>query len=99
MSKTDHSAIQAAEAVMGVVGELSKRGGKDLGHAHGHFAQAGQMLVKGAAAVAPGAVAVVAAKTALLTAAASTAVAAAAPVLVLAGIGLGAYKLYKWLDD
>ena len=90
--------IQAAEAAMGAVGELARRGGHKVMHPHG-AAKLGELAVRGAAAVAPAAVAAAVAGTAATIAAVTTVAVAAAPFAVVAAAGYGAYALVKWLRE
>ena len=97
---SDEHAKHAAEAAMGAVTELVKRGGTNLGphHAHG-AAKLGEFAVRGVAVVAPGAVAAAAAGTASVVAGATAVAVAAAPFVIVGAAGLAAYKLYEWLNE
>lgn len=100
MSDVHHGAVHAAETTMGALGELARRGGQGVGPSHAHgAAKAGELLVKGAAVVAPGAVAAASAGTAAVISAASAAAVALAPVAVIAAGGYAVYRLVKWLDE
>lgn len=91
-----HGLEQLAELGFGVVEELGRHaaGNKGshsrVGHSHG-LKLLGETLVKGAAWVAPSAVATASAASATVTAALT-------PVAVAAVAGYGAYKLFKWLS-
>lgn len=92
---TDHAAHLVTEAAAGAAIDLAKRGGVNLVGYHAHGAQRlGEWAVRGAAAVAPGAVAAAAHGTAVVVAG----VAAAAPALAVAAVGYGVYRLVKWLN-
>lgn len=90
--------VQAAEVAVGAAQELVRRAGYKVGHPHG-MAKLGELAVKGAAALAPAAVATVVAGTTATVAAVSTAAVALAPFAVIAGAGYGAYRLVKWFRD
>lgn len=88
-----HAVKEVVELVGGATNELLKQGGKYGTHQHLHgAAKGGELLVKSANKVAPGAVA-----------AAATAVTAAAPVvapvLAVAGIGYLTWCVGKWVYD
>jgi hypothetical protein len=94
-----HNAKTAAEVAMGVVNQLARQGGVNT-HLQSHgVMKVGELLVKGAATVAPGAVVVASAGTAGVISATSAAVVALTPFAVVAAAGYGAYKLYEWIDD
>ena len=89
------SAHIVADVTLGAVNELARQSGQKLiAHPHGLMA-AGAGLVQAAASVAPGAVAAASAGTAAVISAAV----ALAPLAVVAGIGYGCYKLFKFLDE
>lgn len=95
-----HHAHHIAETAVGAVAELAKRGGVNMGGYHAHGIQrAGELAVRGAAAVAPGAVAVAAHGTAAVVAGTAAVATAAAPFVVVAAAGFAVYKLAKWLAN
>jgi hypothetical protein len=99
-----HNAQQAAEVAMGAVTELARQGGQKMSSHNTYGAEkAGELLVRGAAVVAPGAVAVASAGTAAVMSTASAAMIAAAPVLapalVVGAVGYGVYKVVEWLKE
>jgi hypothetical protein len=98
MSSSDHKAHQIAHGAVGAIQELAKQGGANVGNPHG-VGQVGQMLVTGAAAVAPVAVAKAGALTAATLAAGTAAAAAAAPFVLVGAAGYGVYRLVKALDE
>jgi hypothetical protein len=84
-----HTAKHVAEAGVGAVSELLRRGGRAMPHAHG-AGKLGEMAVNGLAKVAPGAVAIVAAASATV-----------APAVAIVGaiglVGYGGYKFVAWI--
>lgn len=97
---SDDHAKHYAEGAVGALTELARRGGQNLGphHAHG-AAKAGELLVKGAAVVAPGAVAAASLGTAAVISATAATAVALAPVAVVAAGGYAVYKLVGWIRD
>jgi len=90
--------VHMAEVAVGAVNELARQGGQAvIAHPHGFMAN-GAGLVQAAAAVAPGVVAAASAGTAAIVTTVTPIVVALAPLAVVAGIGYGCYKLFKFLD-
>lgn len=100
MSNTKVAALHAAETTIGALNELARRGGQEIlgGHPSGPM-KTGEQLVRGAAKVAPAAVAAASAKTVAVVGAVKVAAVAAAPVAVLGAAGYGIYRLTKWLGE
>lgn len=104
---TEKIAMGSYKATMSIINELGVRGGANMPSTV-PMKKVGEMAVKGAAMIAPGAVAAASTGTAATvtgTAAAAatvigtTAATALAPVAVVCGTAYGVYRLVKWIGN